>query len=404
MISDTKTPMLSLIEFLGLNPYYYAGITTDTTNYTQNKCMCLKQHPWQTVSYYTRDDLVAALKYAEDVFYTETGIHPATTQIESERLPYPVKRITKNPFINPKGDYKSVRLPNPCYFKSVGKVNIVFIDTLVVDKTKTDYFTVEFTKPAGYTNQKLRAYFSPNDSEFNQAPEYNDHEYEVRPIHKIEDRGETVKVYFKPYMLLKPSLYSEDYCHDGNDLMIYASDLLLYYEHLDTTQHGRFVFFNDACGDGPGEKYSDAYFETRPVGDETFLVPKPYTYTGGKFTSYVPNFVPSYIDVNYLSGLEVNNRGLPERFLSGIINKLAIGLLDANKDFCECDKTTEEKLAYYRKVPTEQADEGYAVRWNMVLSKKTVDLMSGYPSYLGLTMAFKEMRTYRCYNVEGGYV
>lgn len=412
MRSNTQMPLLQLAEFFGISPWFFAGVDLSLVNgmssANKNKCQCILQHPWQQPSMWSRDDFISMIQYAEDVFYWETNIYPATNQILDARVEYKTKDYKlKNKF----GQYKSVRLPNNCYFQNTGVLENNFIGLIALDTTDIDLYIATFNVPAGTKKEEIRLYFTPTDGDYITDPEPYERLNQIRPLRNISIVGTTCTVKIPTYLLVKPILQENAERCLAHEADTYVSELYAFYTSLSVCRQGYFIGENSNCVENCDEVSSPICFSTRIIGDSKWVVPKPLRCNEDNvFEEYCLEFVPNSVSVNYLTGIKELPSGELDSYVSGIISKLAVGLADCVKPWCDCDVCAKQKLDYYRGVakttivvdiPQGQGSGEFGKQYQVLLSNKTLDLVNGYPPYLGLTMAFKELQQYKCYNVEG---
>jgi hypothetical protein len=411
-------PLLQFVEFFGIEPFYAAGIDLsgdsvfNYPNQKTEKCFCMLQRPWVQASHWSRDDLIGMLTYAEQVFYWETNLHPSTEQVENERIQY---RLTNN--LNrmrlKSGEYVAVRLQNSCGFQETGKIGLMYLGLAevvkpVVSGALQQNFTVTFTVPVGMDKSRIKLYFTSADANYIVDPTFADREYEIRPLRGIVINGDTCTVTIPAYLLKKPSLDEQETCLPHAE-ETYVDEVLAFYTYVDECEQGYFVCNGTDCYGGNCDELAvPVCFQRRTIGQETWLVPKTSMCDdNGVMQRYCLQCTPKEVAVNYLSGIKPLYSGDVQYGVSQILSKLAIGLADCVRAWCDCDQCAEQKIKYYREVPriavleASSSGKSYGSEYKELLTPQTIALLSGYPPYQGITMALREMSQYKCYNVEG---
>ena len=412
-------PLLQFVEFFGIEPFYAAGIDKsgdsvyNYPNQKTEKCFCMLEEPWMQASNWSRQDLIGMVRYAEQVFFWETGIYPSTTQVMNERIRY---RLTDNlnPMRTKSGNLVSVRLENPCGFRETGVIALEYLGIVdvvkpIVSGTLQDNFTVTFQVPYGLSPDRIKLYFTQADGGYTVDPTFNDREYEIRPLRNVVINGEFCTVTIPAYLLIKPSLDNRETCLP-HDVATYVDEVLAFYTYVDECEQGYFVIKSDdnCYGGNCDESVIHLCYQTKKVGNETWLTPKPAMCNEeGVIESYCLNYRPTEVSVNYLTGIEPQTGGDVQFGVAQILSKLAIGLADCVRAWCDCDQCAEQKVKYYRQVPriaileSNGGGRSYGSEYKDLVSPQTVSLLAGYPPYLGITMALREMSQYKCYNIEG---
>lgn len=407
MHSNTKTPLLQLVEFWGLDPYYFNGIDRENqTNITPNKkpdrCMCMLQESWMQPETFSRNDILESLKYAEQVFEWETQVSVGFNQVYDYKVQYPRGNVR-----NKYGEYRAISLNTNCYFNKAGKLELHLIGEYELTKNMADeYATITFPVPTNKTIGDIRLYFTQLDAGYLSDPNINDLEYQVRPIRNAVISGDVYTAKIPLFLLKKPSLDMVETCvpHVENT---YVDYLTAFYTEFSTCDQGYFVTTNDGCYEGDClDTLSPVCFEEIVVGKEIRLVPKPLACNeDGVYTRYQLFGNPKAVLVNYSTKLGLKETYDLEYGLMQIISKLSVGLMDCVRTWCDCDQCAKQKIDYYRRIFKEKVvDVNGNDQYQLILSEGTINLLTGYPIYLGMSMAFREMLNYKCLSTSGGYL
>jgi hypothetical protein len=419
MRSNTLTPLLQFIDWWGLDPWYVAGIdlegvtspsapsATRITN--DDRCTCMVQHPWDSKDKWSRDDLIEMLAMAERFFVDESKIYPAPFFIEDEQYQYPIKNKSIGfSLVNSEGWYKSIRPEYPCYLSAFGGYSLVLNSTETLTRdilgAIQNEFTATFVVPAGTLASQIRVYFTPADGGYSGTPHFNDHTFEIRPL-EISVSGVSATITGGAYLFKDPALDEETDCVQ-HELANYVEDVYVYITTQDVCGQGNFICPVDNCSTVPcSPTESSLCMTTKKVGFQTWGTPQPANCADDVFTKTCLTCVPMEVEYNYLTGKELEDGYIDSNYLSAIA-KLAVGLADCIRAWCECSVCPDQKVKYYRTVPKAlrglDTDVSEFNRdWQVMVTKETLETLEGLPPYNGILQGLRFIRNEKCTSVEG---
>jgi len=406
MHSNTKMPLLQLVEFWGLDPYYFNGIDRKLQdniipNKKPDKCMCMLQNTWMQPQTFSRSDLIDTLNYAEQVFSWETGINVGLHQNYEHKVQY-----RKGKLQNKFGDYRAISLGSNCYFNKSGKLELHYIGEYEITKNfNGNYAEITFPVPEGTLVGDVRIYFTQLDAGYVNDPGINDYQYQIRPIRNAQILNNVYSAKIPLYLLKKPSLDEYEVCLP-HVTETYVDELTAFYTTLSTCDHGYFIVSQDNCVGNCDDVLYPVCFEEIVVGTEIRLVPKPFRCNeDGEYEKYFLTQSPKAVSVNYSTKLGLTSTYDLEYGITQILSKLSVGLMDCIREWCDCDNCARQKLDYYRRIFKEKVvDINGNDQYQLILSEGTINLLTGYPIYVGMSMAFREMLNYKCLSTTGGYI
>lgn len=422
MRSDTLTPLKQFVEWLGISPWYVAGIdivsSTPTPN-VKDTCRCTFQHPWDvSADNWSRDELIDLLKLGERIFFYEANFHVAPTQILEEYHNYPMRGLTKGSLGNSENKYKSVKpfLSHKLVEFGTFKLNKLADVPLVRfdgPDLMTSFYTQQIVLPSGVDYRDLVFYFTPSDGSYDEdLLSYNDGKrYEIRPLEVLnyDPSTNTVVVGGSAYLFKKPSLDESTTClaHEGDT---YVSEVSAYYITYDSCQQGQFIGESANCVEGDCFNItSDLCLSKRVVGNHIYAVPKPFACGVGETpVKYKMNMIPTTVKINYVTGNKLNNWRVEDNLMS-IVGKLSISLADCIKEWCKCDRCSNEKINYYRQVPRVKIDvekdlTQYDQQYAPLVTKETLNRIGNVMPTLGFLQAIREIESVRGDSLTGGIV
>lgn len=415
MRSNTLMPLLQFIEWWGIDPWWVAGIDYDGSatgpsalrTSPTDRCDCMVQHPWVSPNAWSRDDFIQMIEFAEIFFINEANFYPAPFYIEGELKQYPQKNASLGySILKGTGKPKSVKPDHPCHIQGFGAYSLELIDTVTLDRSNLDEFTVDVTVVAGTTVDELRVYFTSADGGYSGTPDFNDHLFEIRPL-TITVNGTTATITGPSYLFKKPELDEEEECV-AHELDTYIEDVAVYLVIQDGCTQGNFLCFVDDCQYVPCEpvRYPICIGE-KTVGRQKWAMPYPAECNESQeLVQYCLSCMPDEVEINYANGVALSAGGsMPDKYVN-ILSMLAVGLADCIKPWCDCLNCPEKKVKYYRSHPlalvqTEKDTSEYDLSWQLVLSAGTVKMLRGLPPYNGILQAMRYINTEKCIALEG---
>lgn len=412
MRSNTLTPLLQFTEWFGINGFRANGINYPKKLNASNKCQCTLQHAWQS-SEWTRDDLISMLQTAEDFFVREAGFHVAPVQISDELHKYK----TNGRMLNANNEYKSVEPDYSCEIQEFGKYVLTFIGYMDVVKeiegTIQDVFTGQVPLPAGTLIDNVKLYFTEADGNYAGELIYDEaRELEIRPLSNCYIISNVLYMNEPAYLFKKPELDEASDCVDHVS-STYVDEVAVYILSVDKCDQGNFIYTSarPCSGSNCDESRTSICVQKRLVGGQTWAVPVPTNCAVNEndelvYTSYYMTGMPSNVELNYITGRKLK-KGLIQNDYFSTVAKLAVGLADCIRNWCDCADCAKDKIEHYHsvlKVKTENADvtqRGVGDRYQIILTPQTLALIGGMPPYIGLTQGIQEILSYKCKTVEG---
>lgn len=423
MRSNTQTPLLQISRWFGIEPFSFNGIDYDGSgvgSYNDDTCECMKQHPWQTKTYFSRDDFIEMIRLSEEIFFQESNVCLSPIQILGEKhvFPKPTYRTSSYPCFIPRFS---------CQFKEFGIHSMHKIANIELVRENEsgilDEFNFAFSLPDNYlcaTKDQIHFYFIEEDRILNSQEDIKS--FEIRPIEYVvvEDDG-TVTGKAPAYLFKKPILDEEDDCQP-HSLETYVESIDVYLMINDLTKQGNFYFPASNCQETPCDHInSPLCFNKIPIGnslseqikgcpvaaypeyDQLVLNDcfpkiklKPYSLCGW----------PSYLEMNYMSGYDLISGKIRNDLFNAII-RMGIGLMDCVRDWCRCTACFQNKIEYWRsieRIKVAEGSKGGAIgdQWKELVSKNTLDQLSGLPPYRGITFGLRKIASIGCKNDGGG--
>lgn len=436
MHSNTLIPLAQFIEWLKLDGYIVAGINkaipspSTVVSKKTDDCKCYLKNSWDSDGHFSRDELIDALKVAEEFFITEANLYPAPYFICKENHSFGDDGLLrKNLYNGEHSEYKSIRPFLPCGDLIYGSayldegslsVDVVKIDELSLELL--DNFTITFQVPEYITESQIRVYFSESDLQVYQErpPEFNDHLYEIRPLKSIliedldlNDDMLDVTITIPAYLLVKP-IYEEITECLSFDEDNFVDTVDIYFEFIDFCNQGRFICSSGKCGSQPCSKIDlPLCLEEKTIYKEKWVVPKPYSCetidnVQQNFESYCLNCIPKDVEINYVTGIPLDCiHKLVSNNYFYVIAKLALVFLDCIKNPCDCDVCFNNKLKYYRQYPVAKEREGdelgeFGDYWKIMVDKIGLKYADGLNPTRGMIEAMREIYTkMKCQKTEG---
>lgn len=419
MRSDTITPMLQFINWWGISPWLYSGIDIENkylNNFNdKDKCYCILQHDWQSKSNWSRDALIEMLKNGERTFILESGLYPAPTQILNEAHQYNgITGLTQKKT----NKLKSVRINYPCNIKEFGVkyLESIGVEGLVRDSNgdgsgtilKEFVFTVQL--PVGTKSEQVKTYFTIADGRTITVPNpQDDIVWEVRPLKVEIDTNYLATISGGAYLFKKPELDEYDTCLP-HSFTTYVEEVEIFIENIDKCKQGYFVCESGNCSGHNCEKTRNGVcIFPRVIGNQKWAVPSLNTCdANGNFTSYCPTCVVSELELNYVTGKELDNRNLINAEYLDVISMLSISLYDCIREWCQCDICPSKKTDFYRSYELIKIVEGgqgmVGDQWKHFITNQTLMAIGGLPPYRGITMAFDKIRKISCTNLNSSLI
>lgn len=437
MHSDTLTPLLQFVEFLGLDAWKVAGIdrsgaaasanalNVGRVNTKGDDCFCMFQHPYVSGSHWSRDELIEALQNAEDFFVSEASLYPVPYQISEEGHN---NDSIRGYLPSSKVGNKSVVPFYPCGEIRYGNHDIVSLGVYELNRTNPvnnlilDSFSLTFEIDTDVSLDDIRLYFTENDfSGREDIISYNCHIAEIRPFSKItknphptDDTLIIVTIIAPAFLFKKPSLDEIEECL-RHELDTYVEEVEVFYERFMPCEYGNAFCSNIPCQNDCEKQsypicikekivYKKLYAEIIFVDcsvDEDGIVSR---------NNYCIDCVPNEVCINYITGKSLDNCRRIDRQIKETIGKLALALHDCDKkDFCQCDVCTNSRLKYYRSVPivkTEDAElnSSNGDEWQVLVSKLSFAYLDGLHPTHGMIQAMREiLKWHSCKKVDGTY-
>lgn len=414
MRSDTLMPLKQFTDWWGLDPWYVNGIDYDGSatgpsalrTDPKDRCDCMVQHPWDSPARWSRDDLIEMIRLAELVFVNEANFYPAPYFIENELRSYPHKNAISHSVLKAGGKPKTVKSHHPCYLQGYGAYSLTLHDTVTLDRSDLDEFTVTFAVPAGTTASDIRVYFTMADGGYSNTPGFNDHLFEIRPL-EITVNGLNATVTGGAYMFKLPEFDETDECIP-HELDSYAEDVAIYLITTDECSQGNFICFADNCQYVPCEPVRyPLCMSVKTVGMQKWGMPYPAQCDEeDNLSTYCLSCLPDEIEYSYVNGVPNDSGNAMEYKYATVLSKLAVGLADCIKEWCDCLTCPDKKVKYYREVPhalisLDKDKSQYDVGWQVVLSKATIQMLAGLPPYNGILQALRFINSEKCITTEG---
>jgi hypothetical protein len=411
-------PMLQFSNWWGLNPWFVAGIDYEgkttpglaTSVDAKDTCICMNQYQWQSDGHWSRDDLIAMIIEAEEFFIHEARYYPAPSFIPEERNKLNYNGVLGYSFLNNSNKYKSIKPKFSCELQGFGYYSLTLnsTETLVKDIVGViqDEFTTTATVPSGTTADEIRVFFTSADGGYTGDPEFNDHTYEIRPL-TITVSGTTATIVGPAYLFKKPSLDEETDCV-YHELTTYVDEVSVYITTIDNCSHGSYICSNDNCNTTPcSPTVSNICMSKKYVGGQFWGVPFPAECNAqSELVKYCLTCLPDEIEYNYLTGASLLTGGYMDNIYVEVLSKLAIGLADCLKEWCQCDVCSNKKTEYYRQTPnalfkreTDRQENDWT--WQIILSNSSVEKLNGLPPYNGILQALRFIGKNSCKSVEG---
>lgn len=417
MRSDTLMPLKQFTDWWGFDPWYIAGIDYDGSSVgasairtdPYDQCDCMIQHPWYSQNNWCRDDFIEMLKMAEAMFVEESGYYPAPYYIEGEVRKFPFSGARGSSVLKYNGKPKTIQPKHACYLQAFGAYSLTLVDTVELTREDVDIldvFTATVVVPAGTLAEEIRVFFTAADGGYTADPEFNDHLFEIRPL-TIEVDGVNATISGGAYLFKKPELDEELQCV-LHELDTYVEDIAVYLVTVDSCDQGNYICYITDCEYLPCEpnRYSIC-MTTRVVGRQVWGAPYPAECNESlEHVTYCLSSIPEEIEYNYLNGVALASGGYMAYMYVQVLSKLAVGLADCIKKWCECINCPTKKPEYYRQTPhamisLDKDRSQYDVGWQVVLSKNSIQMLDGLPPYIGILQALRFINKERCVAVEG---
>lgn len=419
MRSNTLMPMAQFVTWWGIDPWIYAGIdykgvgtiVGSAAKRGDNDCVCVLQHPWQSIGKWSRDEFIQMVRMAEEVFISTCRQFPGPEQVIGELHTYPTPH---NGFRNYDGHYKSIPLKYGDRVQGVGRLRLTPATDITLtrdlDGQILDNFTITATVPQNTDPEKIRVFFLGDDGGGYTNPDpVNNKEWEIRPLSSVLITNGTASIAAPAYVFKKPSLDEADECVP-HELDTYVTGVWVGIEDIDTCSQGAFLFEGyEGCTPLPCEKTRRGFCaDLRLVGAEKHLVPFPAECNDAlTLVQYSPEQMPVELEVNYVSGeglIEGRRIALEYRdYLSMMALCFADCVDPDGKDnrWCTCDRCMNNKFEFYRAVPKTKIAEGNGSQWQMLFTQGDLTRLRGLEPRRGILQATAWMNRIRSNRIEG---
>lgn len=403
MRSNSLIPLYQIIDWLGIDPFYFNGIDTSIVvgSSLKNKkdCPCVLKDQ-NSDGHLARELFVSALLDAERLFIDEARFYPVNYQILRER-----KEVNDYNTFKPK--YSG------CFGLDFGIRKIIYLFDIPLVRADDsneilDEFYADFTLPAEYELKNVRIYFKGF-----KPVDYNDHLYEIRPINLNQMTNGTIRLSGHAALFKDPDLDDEDQCLP-HDFSTYVESVSVYVSLLDISEQG-YLKSKDSCSTSIFAEDIPIMIDKKIIGDNDYGVitnTQLYYDTTGVLSSrkLCVNFNNvSEVNYNYTTGDTLAIGGYVDRKYVTTMTKLMIGFMSCFGEVCKCSHCTSRKIEKYSSVPKFmiEADNNpgeLSNRYMPLVTDKQIQALNGLTPTQGILEGMREIQRYRCNTYEGSWI
>jgi hypothetical protein len=408
MRSDTCLSLDQYARLMGIDPWRMAQINltpsgSPSTIYpvapsgAGNDCACVAQHAWQG-NYLSRDDIVQAIRRAEEIFLDWTCTYPCPTCVIGERHP-----VSRNAMRPPAPRYQiAPRLKEVQAFGRCvqtlrhASVTLVREQASVLQKT----FTAQFSVPDNTLAEDVLVFLKPADADYVGAPLP---EHQIKPVTVVIDSsggsGNWIAQMKAPaYLFVLPSKYEDSGACLEHIAGNYVSAVSIYLQSVDACAQGTAHYPNTPRNRPPCTETTQGICLVQQ-GEYSWQVDFAECNEADVYQRYCRYEIPSAFEINYVAGYALE-RGKIAQPYADILAGLATALIECSEQSCECSTCKTSKFEYWRTVPTQKIGEGGAGsigdQYSVLVTKEMLNALRGLPPRNGVLYAYSRLKHLRC--------
>ena len=357
MRSDTALTLAEFGRWLGANPWQLAQIDYGEQKIAGASCDgdCTYQYMWQD-GVNSRETLIDAIRAAEFLFRFWTSRYPCPTAIVDDEIDFP---FPERGFYDAEGKLKVFR-PHWHNVIEFGTVSLTQIaDDEPLDRDAPDppadvFYITGLAVPDDTEADDVIVALTPADGGYTDGAE-PELQYQIRPLTvTIDSSGGagnwTADIEGDAYLFVLPSLYEavEPVCQE-HLLATYVEEVDVWVKSVDTTDHGHYVLNQTDCGDDLCTESTQTFcIERKAIG---MYAGRPADYDGG-WSRVCLQFVPQFINLNYVAGEPMSYGGFLDKFVVQILSLITVGIMAVDWELC-CNACFTEKFMFYNRAQKE---------------------------------------------------